>query len=224
MTYAKVSGNITWKNIFKSIESYRWKIRLLNTNMIFLLMVWLLTPIILPFVISRFSTSIYHTKYTIVASLAFYMLVSKGINNIYKKYFKVIIISVVIVFSLISIRGYYTKINKDQYKDVVYYIEKDAKKCDLLLHYPHYDQIVFNYYLKRNDLIRKQFSNKGKQVDAENIKELESIVEGYRRVWVTISHGTDEKELIAKKLIEDYNLSYQKDYKGIKLYFFEKRE
>jgi hypothetical protein len=49
-------------------------------------------------------------------------------------------------------------------------------------------------------------------------------VEGYRRVWVILSHSRDEKELITKKLIEAYNLSYQKKYKGIKLYFFESRE
>jgi hypothetical protein len=224
MTYEKISGNITWKNMFKSIERHRWEIRLLNTDMIFLLMVWLLAPIILPFMISRFSSPIYLTRYTIVASLAFYMLVSKGINNIHQKYFKVIVISVVIVFSLVNIRGYYTKINKSQWRDVAYYIDKNAKNFDLLVFNASYCQIVFDYYSKRTDLIKKPFPDKGRQVDAKNIKELKSIVEGYRRVWVIISHSKDKKGLITKKLIEAYNLSYQMEYKGIKLYFFERKE
>lgn len=221
MTYEKISGNITWKNMFKSIESYRWKIRLLNTDMIFLLVVWLLTPIILPFIISRFSTPIYFTKYTIVASLPFYILVSKGINNIRHKYLKLIVISVVIVFSLVYIRGYYNKINKEQWRDVANYIDTNANNGDLLLFNSGIQDIIFNYYSKRTDLIKKPFPEKGIQVDEENIKELELTVEGYKGVWVILSHSGDEKGLIIKKLIEAYNLSYQEKYVGIKIYFFE---
>lgn len=224
MMYEKISGNISWKNILQSIESYRWKIRLLNTDKIFLLLVWLLTPIILPFIISRFSTPIYLTKYTIVASLAFYLLVAKGINNISQKHLKLIIISAIIAFSLVYIRGYYAKINKEQWRDVANYIDTDAKNGDLLLFNATYCQKPFNYYSKRTDLIKKPFPEKGKQVDEENIKELEPTVEGYRRVWVILSHSGDKKGLITKKLIEAYNLSYQKKYRGIKLYFFERRE
>jgi len=224
MTYEKISGNITWENMFKSIESYRWEIRLLNTDMIFLLVVWLLTPIILPFIISRFSTPIYFTKYTIVASLAFYILVSKGINNIRHKYIKLIVISVVIGFSLVSIRGYYTKINKEQWRDVANYIDTNANNRDLLLFNADIQDITFNYYSKRTDLIKKPFPEKGIQVDEENIKELETTVEGYKRVWVILSHSKDEKGLITKKLGEAYNLSYQEKYVGIKIYFFERKE
>ena len=155
------------------------------------------------------------TKYTIVASLAFYLLVAKGINNISQKYLKLIIISVIIAFSLVCIRGYYTNIYKEQWRDVAYYIDTDAKNGDLLLFNRFYIQKAFNYYSKRTDLIKKGF---------RNIKELEPTVEGYKRVWVILSHSRYEKELITKKLIEAYKLSYQKKYRGIKLYFFERRE
>jgi mannosyltransferase len=220
MTYEKISGNISWKNIFLSVESYRWKIGLLNTDKILFLLVWLLTPILLPFIISRFSTPIYHTKYTIVASLAFYLLVAKGINTISQKYLKLIIIIVIIVFSLVYIRGYYTKINKEQWRDVANYIDTNANNGDFLLFSSGIQDIIFNYYSKRTDLIKKGFYA---QVDEENIKELAPTVKGYRRVWIILSHSRDEKELITKKLIETYNLSYQNKYKGIKLYLFERK-
>ena len=66
--YEKIGGNIDRKNILRSIESYKWKINLIDTDKIILLMVWLLTPIILPFIISLFITPIYLARYTIVAS------------------------------------------------------------------------------------------------------------------------------------------------------------
>ena len=163
ISYEKISGNFRRKNFFQSIEFFQWKIRLLNTDKIFLLLVWLLTPIILPFIIYRLSTPIYFTKYTIVASLAFYLLVSKGISNIHYKYLKIIIVSVIIVFSMIYIWKYYTKINKEQWRDVAYYINTDANDGDLILFNAGYTQLPFNYYSKRTDLIKKPFPKIGKQ-------------------------------------------------------------
>jgi len=125
---------------------------------------------------------------------------------------------------MIYICKYYTKINKEQWRDVAYYINTDANDGDLILFNAGYTQLPFNYYSKRTDLIKKPFPKIGKQVNEENIKELEPTVEGHRRVWVILSHSRDEKELISKKLIEAYSFWFQKEYTGIKLYFFEKRE
>jgi hypothetical protein len=149
--------------------------------------------------------------------------VSKGISNIPYKYLKIIVVSVVIVFSMVNIRGYYTKINKEQWRDVANYIDTDAQNGDLLLFNASSTQMPFNYYSKRTDLIKKPFPKIGRQVDEENIKELEFTVKGHRRVWVILSHSKDKKELITKKLIEAYSSSYQKKYRGIKLYLFERK-
>ena len=224
MTHVKTSGYFTWKNIFTSIESYRWEIRLLNTDMFFLLAVWLLTPIILPFIISLFSTPIYWTKYTIVASLAFYILVSKGINNIRRKYFKLLVISVVVIFSLLYIQGYYTKTTKQQWREVANYIDKNADKGDLLLFHMGHMDIVFDYYSKRTDLIKRRFPTKTPNGVEEIVKELEATVNGYKRVWVIVSHSKLEEGLVTTKLVEAYNLSYQEKYKGVTIYLFERKE
>ncbi len=225
ITYEKIGGNKNWRSIFRCIESCRWKIQFINTDKICLLILWLSSPIILPFIISRFTTPIYHTKYTIVASLAFYLLVAKGINNISHKYLRLIIISVVVAFSLIYISGYYTKANKERWRDLAYYIDKNAKNTDLLL-FNSGDciDIVFNYYSKRVGLIKKPFPEKTRYVDDENIKELGPITDAFNRVWVIFSHSRDEKGLINQRLSEAYNLSYQKKYYGINVYRWDRRE
>ena len=218
--YEKISGIISRRKIFQSIESYRWKIQLLNTDKIFLLLIWLLTPIILPFIIAKFLTSIYLTRYTIVASLAFYLLIAKGILNIRQKYNKLIIISVIIVISSAYIPEYYIKINKEQWRDVSYYIDTEAKNGELVLFWQPISRAAFNYYSKRNDLIKKAI-----RPELKNKKSIKSAVEGYKRVWV-ISRPVEEKgdEVIRKKLIETYTLSYQRKHIGLKLYLFERSE
>lgn len=212
------------KNIFKTVKNNRWKISFLDTDENFFLLVWLITPIFLPYIISQFSTPIYLTKYTIVASLAFYILISKGIKNISHKLLKFFVISVIILISVVNVKEYYTKIDKEQWRDVANYIETNAKNGDLLLFNAGIQNFIFNYYSKRTDLIKKPFPEKYEQVDEKNITELRPTVEGYKRVWLILSHSTDKKGLIIKKLIEAYNLTYQEKYVDIKIYVFERKE
>ena len=133
ISYEKNSGKIIWKDLFSSLTSYRWQSRFISTRENYFLMVWLITPIILPLTISRIYTPIYTYRYAIGASLAFYILVANGINNINHKYIKPIIIVIVTILSLITILNYYTKINKEQWRDVANYIDRNARNEDLLL-------------------------------------------------------------------------------------------
>lgn len=227
VTYEKSKGSIYWRDLFKSIESYQLNIRFSNTDKIYLLFLWLLTPIILPFVISRFSTPIYWNRYTIGASLAFYLLVAAGIRNINRKYVKLAIVGIITIFSLESVRGYYTTIHKEQWRDIASYMDTNAKQRDLLIFNASSYQTPFDYYSKRTDLTEKPFPEKTRDVNEENIKQLRFIVEGYNRVWVILSYSGDNRGLIKKTLSESYNLSYHKEYvstsKKIEVYLFEKK-
>lgn len=225
LTYEKIEGGIDWKDLFKSIESYQLNIRFSNVVRIYLLSVWLLTPIILPFIISKVSGPIYRDKYTIAASLAFYILVAAGIRNIDYKYIKLAIIAIIIVFSLVSVRRYYTTINKQQWREVANYIDSNAKHGDLLLFNGFFTQTPFDYYSKRTDLNKRGFPKgwKDAHVDEENIKELGPTVEGNNRVWVILCYSGDSQGLIKKTLGESYNLSYDNKYFEIEVYLFEKK-
>jgi hypothetical protein len=58
-----------------------------------------LTINLMPFIISRFSTPIYIDKYTIAASVAFYVLVAKGICDIKYRYTQIAVIGVIVALS-----------------------------------------------------------------------------------------------------------------------------
>jgi mannosyltransferase len=212
ITYEKIRGSIDWKNLFKSIETYKWNIGLLNANRIYLLLVWLLTPIILPFIVSQVSAPIYSSRFTIGASLPFYLLVARGIENIDYKYLKLSIISIIIVGSLVNAWEYYTEVHKEQWRDVAGYIGTNTERGDLLLFNPGFIQRPFDYYSKRTDIHKKAFPEKTRDVDKENIKQLKPSVEGYNRVWLILAYSKDDKGMIKKTLSESYNLSYYKEY------------
>ncbi|MEW6602692.1 MAG: hypothetical protein AB1499_17095, partial [Nitrospirota bacterium] len=71
-------------------------------------------------------------------------------------------------------------------------------------------------------LVKKGFPEKGRDVDDENMNKLLETVEHSNRVWVVLSHSGDRKELIKETLTKSFSLSYYKEYKGIKLYLFDR--
>jgi uncharacterized membrane protein len=216
VSWKGVNDRFNWKKFFNSIKSYLWNLNLPDINKVYLLLLWLLTPIILPFIISQISTPIYNDRYTIASSLAFYILIARGIEKINNKFVKLIIIILVIGFSFAHIREYYTIVNnKEPWREVADYIDTNAKEGDLLLFNGGFCQEnVFDYYSKRTDLIKKPFPKETRYIDEENIKELVPTVESYNRVWVILSHCGDEKGLIKRTLNKFYNLSYHKGYKS----------
>lgn len=224
ISYEKLQGNMEGKNFFKSLESYQWRIRLLNTDKVYFLFIWMITPVILPFIISRLSQPIYVTRYTIVASSAFYLLVARGISNMQSKHVKSIAIGIVIILSLLSVRGYYNNINKEQLREAAEYIKTYANAGDMLLFTPSYYTQAFNCYIRNDHLFKKGFPvDGGKAIDEKDINILWDTVARYNRVWVILSAPGDEKEEIPGTLIKSYNLSRHKAYKDVKLFLFEKR-
>jgi mannosyltransferase len=96
--YTKLAGSMDWKAPLKALQSYAWDLRIANVEPVYFLSVWLVIINIIPFIIS-FYDPIYLARYTIAASVALYLLVARGINNINHKYAKLAVIGIIVVLS-----------------------------------------------------------------------------------------------------------------------------
>lgn len=217
VTYKKIRKNFRNSlEIIKNIQSTYLSI----INKIYLLLMWLLIPIIFPFIISQFFTPIYIVRITIASSLSFYLLIAKGIEEIQHKFITIIIFSLLIIFAMININQYYFKINNEQWRETVNYIDRNAKSKDLILTQAKICQDVVEYYSKRTDLNKKIFVKIEKyNLNENDIKELELNIKGFNRIWLILSYTYDNVEKILKKT---YKLLNYKNYFGIKLYLFKK--
>jgi mannosyltransferase len=223
ISYEKLRGSTDEKSFFRFLESYEWKIRLLNIDVLCFLIMWLMTPLILPFIISKFSQPIFIAKYTIIASSAFFLLVAGGISNVRNKHVRSIVIGIVIMLSLRSVAGYYTEPDKEQWREVAEYVDTHANESDVVLVTPAYYIDPFNYYDRKALPVRKGFPEDGRKIiDERDIIQLSKTVANYDRVWLISSEYGDKKEKIAGTLGKSYNLLYHREYKHIKIYFFEK--
>ena len=221
------------KNIFIPRNNLKHWIDMQNLGKLYLLSLWVFVPIIVPFLISKFSTSIYHTRYTISASLPFYILIAKGAYNIGNRYIRPAIISLIILLSLTGINAYYSEFKKPHWAEAVRYIDKTSKPSDLLLFYPG-DSIDtgFNYYSKRTDLVKKPFPH---ETNGNYIEQLKKTLQGHKRIWFIMSYDTLRKKHILDIIKSlQYNLVYFKDYsssgwqmllnKTLEIYLFEKKD
>ncbi len=209
-------------------------ILLIITNMIFskdkdklyLLFLLFLFPIIVLYTIAKMKLQIYMHAYTLTCTVPFYLLVAGGLTKLHK-YIRLILLIVVILFSLIDIRSYYAGTPSfghlpSQWKEVVNFIDKNATNKDLLIFDPWYNEnFLYNYYSKRNDLIKRGYSNLYSEPGFININNSDSYFKNYKKIWFIysdISEGEKSLEVIVQKthkLIIDRNKYI---YPEIKIY------
>lgn len=199
------------KEAFKSEENLSQEKGLSPREVLYLLFIWLSTPIVLPFLISHCSQPVFISRGTIGGSFAFYLLVAKGISDIPKRFLKAAALGLVVMLSLSNIWGYYHKVYKDPWREVAQSLDLSARPGDLVLFNSAVCQYLFDYYSKRTDLIKTPFPANSGEANKENIEQLESKLKKHHRVWIILSHG--EKHGLPKKMFrKSYNLSYYREY------------
>lgn len=192
---------------------------------IYLLLLWLVCPVILPFLVSKFLSPIFLPKYTIPALPAFIILAARGLSSVRFHQLRMLVVVLIICFSLINLRNYYGTVKKDQWRDAVAHFEKTAQANDAVLLNPPSSVSAFNYYSKRTDLIKIPFPDYKWDFKAETVAQyLKPVVQGRDRVWVVLSQQNQLSPLIAKHLGEWYDLKAHGIYPGVETFLFEKRK
>lgn len=180
---------------------------------IYLLVLWISIPIIIPFLISVMITPMYQVRYAVCGAAAFFIIVAKGIESFGNKRILAVLTGIVLIFSFLNIREYYLKIHKHQWRETVAYLESAADAGELIMVSPDYELRTGLYHLKRDDLEMIEFSG-------ESLSELD---EDNYNFWVVMSwHGSAGKESLTQELLEDYNVESFKEFHKLKLYHYRR--
>ena len=217
----------SWKgwNEGAATESPTDEPRLLQGRLkLFLLVLWLACPILLPYIISQFSSPIFLPKYTIAALPAFAILAARGLLSLRFHQLRLIVGLLLVGFSLVVLKNYYSSYKKDLWRESVASFSQLAKPDDLVLFNDRSGQVPFDYYLKRSDIDEKPFPDFQLELTARNLPDaLLYAVEGRKRVWLVVSHPNALTPLIPQLLSEWYGKPTQITYPGVEMYLFERR-
>jgi hypothetical protein len=201
------------------------KSRLGGRLKLYLLLLWLLCPILLPYIVSQFSSPIFLPKYTIAALPAFVILAARGLLSLRFHQLRLFLIVLFVGFSFVVLKNYYGSAKKDLWREAVAQFKPLARPDDLVLFNDQSGEVPFEYYYRRADLLEKPFPDYYAKLDEGNLAEqLKGAVEGHTRVWLVLSHPNNLTPLIPQQLARWYDPAAHITYPGVEMYLFEKRK
>lgn len=200
-------------------------VRLRGRLKLYLLVLWLLCPILLPYIVSQFSSPIFLPKYTIAALPAFAILAARGLMSLRFHQLRIIVAVLLVCFSVVVLKNYYGAAKKDLWRVGVAYFRSLAEPRDLVLFNDQSGEVPFEYYYRETDVTKKPFPDYDTKLDENNLAEqLLKSTQGRERVWLVLSHANNLTHLIPQQLAHWYDQRAYINYPGVEMYLFEKRE
>ena len=216
-------GTLERKNFFTSLNRCRWEFRCIDSSQTYLLGLWFLVPIAVAFILSKVSTPIFGSRYIIASSIAFYILIAKGLVNLNQKHITILTLAVILLLYPLKNIYNYRQVNKEPWREAVGLVEKNARTDDLILIHAFYClDYPYTYYAQRSDLTIKTFPSDTLAINQENIKDLPPLIRNHNRIWVIMSHKATNHEWINDTLEETFRLAAHHQFLDIDVYLYEK--
>lgn len=195
-----------------------------TSERVMFLFMWLVCPIILPFVASFFVTPFFLAKYTICASLAFVVLSARGLRMVPWRFASLALLVGFIFLAQTNLRDYWSTPRKDRWRDAVVFFNQTAQPNDLIVFTEPAASQPFDYYSKHRDLSERPFPLYNHEFNAETVGAvLKPVVSDHDRVWIVLSHQIDLCALVTKQMSEWYTVVEHHTEPGVELYLYQKK-
>jgi uncharacterized membrane protein (UPF0136 family) len=224
------------------------KYKQLDKNKIFFLSSWIILPFLIVLCYSIIFPSLYHTRYMLFVLPAILIIFSLLIERISRKnkFFAYALLFIVIISSFVSIVNQVNNTDKDNWRVVSDFIEKNAKGNDVVFIDPFYNQYPFTYYYDKQCFSESDTyacnNNKHRILSLDSLAEccnaatltygqiglwdyiirdvwLVSLKPGlYKGNYSLFDYFNNSKRLVYSKTVGDIKLDY---FKGVKIKHFE---
>ncbi len=147
---------------------------------------WFLLPIILPFVLSKIFGPMYHNRYMISASPAFYILLAFMITKASKVVPEFISLGLIVIVITPGLYEFYVTPVREQWREAAALVEKNGMKNDIIIiagTLGGQNVSNFNWYY-RGDLNECNVAYLGHDEELKNA--LEKCISGSDRFWLIV--------------------------------------
>jgi mannosyltransferase len=184
-----------------------------------MVLLWFLTPIVVPFVLSQVITPFLVTRYTIVASLPLFLLLGKGVQTLRPLVpagGRLLIVVLLVVGLAAPLPTYYEEDQKRQWRGAVETVESTASDDALVLvSEPH---VVAPYWYYARDSDRTIIGIN----DTTTRAEVRAAVGDHDSVWLVLSRAKKE-ELAAHLRSLGYEAVESHRYQGVRVHSFVRK-
>ncbi|MFC4544128.1 glycosyltransferase family 39 protein [Halosolutus amylolyticus] len=189
-------------------------------NAVYLTLLWLVVPILVPIALSHVVTPIFVDRYSIGASLAFFLLIAVGVRTISRSSLRFVVIGVLLVALVAPLPTYYQADQKEQWREAAADVEATADGDDVVLVSRPFAERPFGYYVDRSDVTTVRIPP-----DAST-DEIRGAVDGHDDVWIVLSYtdsSTDRRISQAVASHDEYRGPVEeRQYNGITVVRFER--
>jgi len=192
-----------------------------------LLVLWLLTPILLPYLISQFGQSIYLPRYTIASSFAWFMLVAIGIDNLPVGWLRYGFLALLTLIMAGALPFYYANSSRTDWPAAVAYLEGSADPAALVFFHSPEILAPYRYYQTRDELaLRTVVAAGGESNGGENRAggpDVRPVAQEYQHIWLI--SGYDYKTAITEpeivgQLAESHEILGGQEFGAIRVFQF----
>lgn len=215
-----------WLSFFKIKNKHekgnsflRWNLSWKITHEKTALFLWFLFPLLLPALISLVFRPVYQTRYTIPASLAFFLLAAYGMSSL-KKPIAVGLLVIYVAVSCLVTWSFFNKVEKHPWRSFITYLAPQLKAGDIIA-YTTYEDLPFTYAKNHLDCLLPKILT----VNAD-VSNLEKVVSRRNRIWVIKTPLPSYKKELVAELKTNYTIQKDMSYEkyGIHLSLLTRRE
>jgi mannosyltransferase len=168
-----------------------------------LILLWLLCPILVPLLISQFTSPIYYFRFTIAATPALYLLMSRGIWKLPHRIWRIAFVLFIVVVAAWSIFNYFSPEQWAKHDDIFMRrkwrefapeLVQKTRRGDILFLSPSRNVRLYNFYVNSRDRIPLLWVADDRPKN-EVVKYLRRELKSKKRVWVVqVSGSLTEQE------------------------------
>ena len=179
-----------------------------------LLLMWFMVPLLMPIILTLLfpkSPVFGFVQHVLIASPAFYLIVSKGILKSKKFYSLLVLLA---ILSILPLYSYYSNTDKQQWREAADYLKSNRNPSELVIVYIPSSVLALKYYYKNMDRV----------TGIKNISQLKSELNFEDSVWLVYSSEIykDPEGAIKNYFDTNYKLEKQKNFVGIRVFHYVK--
>jgi len=194
-----------------------------------LLALWLLTPVLLPYLISQYGQSIYLPRYTIASSFAWFMLAAIGIDKLPALWLRYSYLVLLAAIMSAALPFYYAHSDRTDWPAAVASLEEYADPAALVLFHSPETLAPYRYYMSRNDLVLETVVAAGTESAMSNSgggkPDVRPGAQQYRQIWLVSGYdyktSITEPEIVGQ-LAESHEAVGGREFGAIRVFQFNK--
>ncbi|MBD0373546.1 MAG: glycosyltransferase family 39 protein [Pyrinomonadaceae bacterium] len=198
------------------------------------LLLWLSLTICIPFLLSKLVTPFYLTKYTIAASLPFYLFAACGLAAVRGAFRQTLLLFLICICFAVELRTDLTSLKRERWNMAAYNLEREAQSGDLVLFNSTGSYMSFEYYTRRKEIAFAVFPYSATderppgdavllqraaaegfgtvhtpQTEQETEEKLRKLVGERKRVWIVTRYGEGFKNDFMRAFRDEFRATAQ---------------